>query len=341
MWKKFEKLFTNDIGIDLGTANTLVYVKGRGIVLNEPSVVAVQKDTGRVLAVGAEAKQMLGCTPGNIVASRPMKSGVIAEFDKTEKMIRYCISKVRNRKMRKPRAIIAVPGDITEVEKRAVREAAEHAGARQVYLIEEPMAAAIGTGLPVDQPSASMIVDIGGGTTDVALISLSGIVYKKSVRVGGDEMDSAIITHMRNRYNLLIGERTAEDIKKKIGSAYRLEQELEYEVKGRDLVKGRPLSLVVSSQEIREDALNDTITKIVDSVSHCLENAPPQLSSDLYDNGMMLAGGGALLTGIDRRIAEMTQVPVHLADDPLLAVAEGTGLALDQIDWVARAEAKH
>lgn len=336
MWSKLKNLFGNDIGIDLGTANTLVYVKDRGIVLREPSVVAVDVNTKRVLEVGEAAKRMLGCTPASIVAIRPMKSGVISDYDITEKMIRYCIAKASVHKLRKPRVIIAVPGDITGVEKRAVKACALHAGARQVFMIEEPMAAAIGTGLPVQEPAANMIVDIGGGTTDVALISLSGIVYRKSVRVGGDEMDMAIITHMRNRYNLQIGERTAEDIKKKIGSAYKLEHELTYEVKGLDVVKGRPLTLTISSQEIREDALNDVVTKIVDSVARCLENAPPELSADLVDRGIVLAGGGALLTGIDRRIGEMTQLPVHLADDPLSAVAEGTGRALDELETLYR-----
>ena len=339
MWNRIKSLFTNDIGIDLGTANTLVYVKDRGIVMREPSVVAVQTGTHRVLAVGKEAKRMLGATPGNIVAIRPMKSGVIADFDITEKMLRHCIENVQrtSRKLRKPRAVVAVPGDITEVEKRAVKDSAIRAGAREVFMIEEPMAAAIGVGLPVSEPDASMIVDIGGGTTDVALISLAGIVYSKSVRVGGDEMDNAIMMHMRNRYNLLIGERTAEEIKIQIGSAYKLEQELKYEVKGRDVVRGRPATLEITSQEIREDALNDVVTKIVDSVSRCLENAPGELSADLVDRGMVLAGGGALLTGIDRRISDMTGLPVHLADDPLSAVAEGTGRVLDELEWLSRA----
>ena len=337
MWGKIKNIFTNDIGIDLGTANTLVFVKDRGIVLREPSVVAVQAGTHRVLAVGEEAKRMLGVTPGNIVAIRPMKSGVIADFDITEKMIRYCIAKINVHKLRKPRAVIAVPGDITEVEKRAVKDSAIRAGAREVFMIEEPMAAAIGVGMPVTEPAGSMIVDIGGGTTDIALISLAGIVYSKSVRVGGDEMDRAIIEHMKDRYNLLIGERMAEDIKIKIGSAYKLEQELTYEVKGRDLVKGRPITLEITSQEIREEALNDVVTEIVFSVTRCLENAPPELSADLVDRGMMLAGGGSLLTGIDRRIAEMTQLPVHVADDPLSAVAEGAGRVLDQIEWLSKA----
>ena len=339
MWNKFRNLFTNDIGIDLGTANTLVYAKDRGIILREPSVVAVQEGTRRVLAVGEEAKRMLGRTPGNITAVRPMRQGVIQDPDITQKMLQYCIKKANAQRhaMRKPSAVIAVPGEISQVEKTAVKEAALHAGARQVFLIEEPMAAAIGVGMPVTEPAGSMIVDIGGGTTDVALISLAGIVYSRSVRVGGDEMDRAIIEPMKDRYNLLIGERMAEDIKIKIGSAYKLEQELTYEVKGRDLVKGRPITLEITSQEIREEALNDVVTEIVFSVTRCLENAPPELSADLVDRGMMLAGGGSLLTGIDRRIAEMTQLPVHVADDPLSAVAEGAGRVLDQIEWLSKA----
>ena len=336
MWNKIRNFFTSDIGIDLGTANTLVYLKDRGIVMREPSVVAIQEGTRRVLAVGEDAQKKLGRTPGNIIAVRPMKMGVIADIDITEKLLRHLITGVNKHKLRKPRTVIAVPGDITEVEKRAVKDSALRAGAREVFMIEEPMAAAIGTGLPVSDPTASMIVDIGGGTTDVALISLAGIVYSRSVRVGGDDMDIAIQTYMRNQYNLLIGERTAEDIKIKIGSAYKLEQELTYEVKGRDVVKGRPHTLIISSEEIREGALNEVITKIVDSVQQALENAPPELSADLVDRGLMMAGGGALLTGIDRRIAECTQLPVHLADDPLTAVAEGTGRVLDELEWLAR-----
>ena len=339
MWNRFKSLFTNDIGIDLGTANTLVYAKDRGIILREPSVVAVQEGTNRVLAVGEEAQRMLGRTPGNITAVRPMRQGVIQDPDITQKMLQYCIKKANEQRhaMRKPRAVVAVPGDISQVEKTAVKEAALHAGAREVFLIEEPMAAAIGVGMPVTEPAGSMIVDIGGGTTDVALISLAGIVYSRSVRVGGDEMDRAIIEHMKDRYNLLIGERMAEDIKIKIGSAYKLEQELTHEVKGRDLVKGRPATMEITSEEIREEALKDVVTEIVYSVARCLENAPPELSADLVDRGMMLAGGGSLLTGIDRRIAEMTQLPVHIADDPLSAVAEGAGRVLDQIEWLSRA----
>ncbi len=334
MWNKFQALFTNDIGMDLGTANTLVYVKNRGIVICEPSVVAIQEGTKRVLAVGEEAKRMLGRTPGNIIAIRPMKSGVIADFEITETMIRHFINKVNIRKLRKPRIVIAVPGDITEVEKRAVKDSAIHAGARDVYLIEEPMAAAIGVGLPVYEPTGNMIVDIGGGTTDVALISLAGIVYAKSVRVGGDEMDNVIVQYMRRVYNLMIGERTAEELKIKIGSAYPLPEEKVMEVKGRDLVAGLPKTLNISSEEIRE-ALQEPVSQIVDSVRICLEKCPPELSADLVDRGMVLAGGGSLLTGLDRLIADTTGLPVHMADDPLTAVAEGTGVVLDELDWLS------
>ena len=331
MWNKFRHLFSNDIGIDLGTANTLVYARDRGI-LREPSVVAVAAKTRRVLAVGMEAKRMLGRTPGGIIAIRPMGQGVIQDPDITQELLADCIEKSKKilHTIRPPRVVVAVPGDISQVERTAVKEATKNAGARKVYMIEEPMAAAIGVGLPVAEPAASMIVDIGGGTTDIALISLAGIVYSRSVRVGGDEMDRSIVEHMKERYNLLIGERTAEDIKIKIGSAYKLEQEITYEVKGRDLVKGRPVTLEITSQEIREEALDGVITEIVSSVQRCLENAPPELAGDLVDRGMMLAGGGALLTGIDRKIAEATQLPVHIADDPLSAVAEGAGRVLDQ-----------
>ena len=334
MWNKFQGLFTNDIGIDLGTANTLVYVKNRGIVIREPSVVAIQEGTKRVLAVGEEAKRMLGRTPGNIVAIRPMKSGVIADFEITETMIRHFINKVNKGKLRKPRVVIAVPGDITEVEKRAVKDSAIHAGARDVYLIEEPMAAAIGVGLPVYEPTGNMIVDIGGGTTDVALISLAGIVYAKSVRVGGDEMDNVIVQYMRRVYNLMIGERTAEELKIKIGSAYPLPEEQVMEVKGRDLVAGLPKTLNISSDEIRE-ALQEPVSQIVDAIRICLEKCPPELSADLVDRGMVLAGGGSMLTGLDRLIADTTGLPVHMADDPLTAVAEGTGVVLDELDWLS------
>ncbi len=334
MWTKFQGLFTNDIGIDLGTANTLVYVKDRGIVLREPSVVAIQEGTKRILAVGDEAKRMLGRTPGNIVAIRPMKSGVIADFDITEAMIRYFIRKVHNRKLRKPRVIVAVPSDITEVEKRAVKDSATNAGARDVFLIEEPMAAAIGVGLPVQEPAGNMVVDIGGGTTEVALISLAGIVFAKSVRVGGDEMDECIVQYMRRVYNLMIGERTAEEIKIKLGSAYPLGHEVTMEVKGRDLVAGLPKTLTITSEEIRE-ALQEPVSQIVDAVRICLEKCPPELSADLVDRGMILAGGGALLTGLDKLVTEQTGLPAILADDPLSAVAEGTGVVLNELDFLS------
>lgn len=334
MWNKLHGLFSNDIGIDLGTANTLVYVKDRGIVLREPSVVAIQQGTKRILAVGDEAKRMLGRTPGNIIAIRPMKSGVIADFDITEAMIRYFIRKVHNHKLRKPRVIVAVPSDITEVEKRAVKDSATNAGARDVFLIEEPMAAAIGVGLPVQEPAGNMIVDIGGGTTEVALISLAGIVFAKSVRVGGDEMDECIVQYMRRVYNLMIGERTAEEIKIKLGSAYPQGHEVTMDVKGRDLVAGLPKTLTITSEEIRE-ALQEPVSQIVDAVRICLEKCPPELSADLVDRGMVLAGGGALLTGLDKLVAEQTGLPVHLADDPLSAVAEGTGVVLNELDFLS------
>lgn len=328
--------FSNDLGIDLGTANTLVYVKDRGIVLREPSVVAIQAGTHRVLAVGEEAKRMLGRTPGSIIAIRPMKDGVIADFEVTEAMLRYFIRKVHNRRaMVRPRVIIAVPSGITEVEKRAVKDSATHAGAREVYLIEEPMAAAIGVGLPVQEPAGNMIVDIGGGTTEVALISLAGIVFSKSVRVGGDEMDEGIVSFMKRVYNLMIGERTAEEIKISLGSAYPLEEEVVMEVKGRDLVAGLPKTLTVTSEEIRE-ALADPVMKIVDAVTVTLERCPPELSSDLVDRGIVLAGGGSLLRGLDRLIAERTNLPVHVAEDPLSAVAFGTGVVLHELHFLKK-----
>jgi rod shape-determining protein MreB len=340
MWTKLLSLFTNDIGIDLGTANTLVYVKDRGIVLREPSVVAIQEGTKRILAVGAEAKRMLGRTPGNIVAIRPMKSGVIADFDITEAMIRHFIRKVHAHRIRvKPRVIIAVPSDITEVEKRAVQESARHAGAREVFLIEEPMAAAIGVGLPVSEPAGNMIVDIGGGTCEVAVISLAGIVYSRSVRVGGDAMDECIVQYMRRVYNLMIGERTAEQIKIEIGSAYATGEDRTMEVKGRDLVAGLPKTLTVTSEEIRE-ALQEPVSTIVDAIRETLEKCPPELSSDLVDRGMVLAGGSSQLRGLDKLIADQTGLPVHLAEDPMSAVAEGTGVVLNEMAFVARAAAR-
>ena len=327
-------VLSNDIGIDLGTANTLVYVKGKGIVLREPSVVAIDTGSRRVLAVGDEAKRMLGRTPGNITAIRPMKDGVIADFDITEAMLRYFIKKVQNNsKMIPPRVVIAIPSGITEVEKRAVKESAIHAGAREVLLREEPMASAIGVGLPVEEPAANMIVDIGGGTTEVAIISLAGIVFSKSIRVAGDELDIAITSYMKRAYNLLIGERTAEEIKLKVGSAYPLDDEITLEVKGRDSVAGLPKTIHITSQEIRE-ALADTVASIVDAVRNALERCPPELSADLVDRGFVLAGGGALLRGIDRLLSERTGLPVTVADDPLCAVANGTGAVLEDLNWL-------
>ena len=336
MLSRFFDLFSNDIGIDLGTANSLVYVKDRGIVLREPSVVAIQTGTNRVLAVGNEAKRMLGRTPGNITAIRPMKDGVIADFEITEAMLRYFIRKVQsNRIMIRPRIIISVPSGITEVEKRAVKDSATHAGAREVYLIEEPMAAAIGVGLPVQEPAGNMIVDIGGGTTEVALISLAGIVFCRSVRVGGDEMDEAIIQYMKRVYNLMIGERSAEQIKISVGSAYPLPEETSIEVKGRDLVAGLPKTLTLTSEEVRE-ALHEPIVTIIEAIRFTLERCPPELAADLVDRGIVLAGGGALLRGIDKLITEQTGLPVHVADDPLSAVAEGTGMVLNELKFLRK-----
>lgn len=336
----FSKLFgflSNDIGIDLGTANTLVNVKDHGIVLREPSVVAVKAGTNEVLAVGDDAKRMLGRTPGNIVAIRPMRDGVIADFDITEAMLRHFIRKVHNKKkgFARPRVVIAVPTGITEVEKRAVIESAQYAGAREVHLLEEPMAAAIGAGLPVQDATASMIVDIGGGTTEVALISLAGIVQSKSVRVAGDELDDAIVQHMKRSYNLMIGERTAEDIKVRLGSAFPLEKETSMEVKGRDLVAGLPKTFTITSQEIRE-ALMEPLNTIVDAVRVTLERCPPELSADLVDKGFVVAGGGALLRGIDKLLSEETQLPVHIAEDPLSSVAEGAGQVLTHMSLLGK-----
>ena len=325
-------LFSSDLAIDLGTANTLVFVKGRGIVLREPSVVAVHAESKKVLAVGHEAKKMLGRTPGSIVALRPMKDGVIANFEYTEAMIRHFFQKVHNRKtLIKPQVIIAVPSGITQVEKRAVRDSALSAGARYVYLVEEPMAAAIGVGLPIEAPSGNMILDIGGGTTEVAVISLSGIVYSRSVRVAGDELDEAIITYMKRKYNLLIGERMAEDIKIKLGSAYPFEQRKTMEVKGRDLVAGIPRTLIISDEEVRE-ALSEVVAVIVDTVKTALERIPPELAADIVDKGIVMAGGGALLGGLDSLLREQTGLPIIVAEDPLSAVAMGVGKTLEHLD---------
>jgi rod shape-determining protein MreB len=330
------KFLSNDIGIDLGTANTLVYAKDKGIVLREPSVVAVHKKTKKVCAVGTEAKQMLGRVPGNIEAIRPMKDGVIADFETTEAMLRHFISKMQsNMKVIPPRVIIAVPSGITEVERRAVKESAINAGARDVILIEEPMAAAIGVGMPIEEPTANMIIDIGGGTTEVAIISLAGMVYTKSIRVGGDELDSAIIAYMKKAYNLMIGERMAEEIKVTIGSAYPLKQEKTMDVKGRDSVAGLPKTINITSLEIRE-AMIETLQAIVDTVREALERCPPELSADLVDHGMVLAGGGALIPGLDRFISDQTGLPVLVADDPLTAVVKGTGKALGDLKFLLK-----
>ena len=326
--------FSNDIGIDLGTANTLVYLKDRGIVLREPSVVALDSNSRKVRAVGADAKRMLGRTPGNITAIRPMKDGVIADFDVTEAMLRYFIKKVNSNSFGvSPRVVIAIPSGITEVEKRAVQDSATHAGARAVHMIQEPMAAAIGVGLPIHEPAANMIVDIGGGTTEIAIISLAGVVFSKSIRVAGDEIDGAIVNYMKRAYNLLIGERTAEEIKLRVGSAYPLDEEITMEVKGRDSVAGLPKTIHITSQEIRE-ALSDTMAAIVDAVRSALERCPPELSADLVDRGFVLAGGGALIRGIDRLLSEKTGLPVVVADDPLSAVANGTGAVLSDLNWL-------
>ena len=323
--------FSNDLAIDLGTANTLIYVKGQGIVCNEPSVVAVQKDSRggrRVLAIGAEAKKMLGRTPGSIVAIRPLKDGVIADFEITENMLRHFIHKTHNRRfLVRPRIVICVPFGITAVEKRAVRESAESAGAQEVYLIEEPMAAAIGSGLPITEPTGNMIVDIGGGTTEVAVISLSGIVFSRSVRVGGDKMDEAIAQFIKRKYNLLVGERTAELIKITIGSAYPSDEVQTMEIKGRDLVAGVPKTVVITDEEIR-DSLLEPINQIVEAVRLSLERTPPELSADISDRGIVLTGGGALIKNLDKRIREETGLPVSIADDPLASVVLGTGKML-------------
>ncbi len=329
---------SRDIGIDLGTANTLVYVKDHGIVLREPSVVAVKSGTNEVVAVGDDAKRMLGRTPGGITAIRPLKDGVIADFRVTEAMLRHFIHKVHNRRSLfrpRPRVVIAVPSGITEVEKRAVKESAEQAGAREVYLMEEPMAAAIGVGLPVQEAAGNMIVDIGGGTTEVAIISLSGIVYARSVRVAGDELDDAIINYMKRAYNLMIGERTAEEIKLRIGSAFPLGKESTMEVKGRDMVAGLPKTITITSQEVRE-AMLEPLNTIIDAVRTTLERCPPELSADLVDRGIMLAGGGALLRGLDKLLQEETALPVHVAEDPLSAVAEGTGRVLSELEFLRK-----
>ncbi|MCU0555059.1 MAG: rod shape-determining protein [Syntrophales bacterium] len=327
--------FSNDLAVDLGTANTLVYVRGKGIVLREPSVVAVHRDSRgikKVLAVGAEAKLMLGKTPGNIEAIRPMKGGVIADFDITEAMLRHFIQRVHNRRtLIRPRIIVSIPSGVTQVERRAVKETAESAGAREVYLIEEPMAAAIGAGMPIKEPVSSMVVDIGGGTTEVAVISLSGIVYAKSVRVAGDKMDEAIVQYLKRKYSLLIGERTAEMIKTTIGCAYPDEELKTVEVKGRDLISGIPKIIEINSEEARE-AIAEPVSIIVDTIRDALEQMPPELAGDIVDRGIVLTGGGALLRNLDTLLREETGLPVSVADDPLSTVARGSGIALDELE---------
>lgn len=341
IYQKISRMFSTDIGIDLGTATCLVFVRDKGIVLCEPSVVAIMEGTKEILAVGSEAKRMLGRTPGNIRAIRPMKDGVIADFEITEEMLRYFIQKARQfvpkrRRILSPHVLIAVPSGITEVETRAVKDSAQRAGAGDIYLIEEPMAAAIGVGLPVAEPSGSMIVDIGGGTTEVAIISLSGIVESRSVRVAGDEMDAATSQHMKRVYNLMIGERTAEDIKIKIGSAYPLAEESVMEVKGRDLISGLPKTIKITSQEIRA-ALQEPLTSIVEAVRVTLERCPPELAADLIDRGIMLAGGSSQLRGLDRLISEETGLPVFVSEEPANAVANGTGVVLQELESMTRA----
>jgi rod shape-determining protein MreB len=328
--------FSNDLAIDLGTATTLVYVRGRGIVLNEPSVVAIEKKTEKVLAVGTEAKKMLGRTPGNIMAIRPMKEGVIADFEMAEKMLRHFITKAHNRStFVRPRIIIGVPSRITQVEQRAVRDSAELAGAREVYLIEEPVAAAIGAGLPITEPSGNMVVDIGGGTTDIAVLSLGGIVYSESVKVAGDRMDDAIMSYVKKKYNLLIGDHMAERIKVEIGSAYPFEEKKTIMAKGRDLISGIPRTLVLDDSEVRE-ALYEPISTIVNAIKVALENTPPELAGDIIDCGIVLTGGGSMLWGMDTRLREETGLPIVTVDDPLTSVVLGVGKILDELDLLRK-----
>ncbi len=329
-------MFSNDLAIDLGTANTLVYIKGKGIICSEPSVVVLRRDNKKPVAVGSEAKEMLGKTPANILTIRPMKDGVIADFDATEEMLKYFIAKAHNRKsFISPRVIIGVPSAITQVEQRAVKDAAHASGAREVYLIEEPMAAAVGVGLPVGEPTGNMIVDIGGGTTDVAVISLDGIVYSKAVRVGGDKMDDAIMAYVKRKYNLMIGERTAEHVKIEIGSAYPTGRTEPMEIKGRDLISGIPKAINISEDEVRE-ALAESVSLILDTIKVTLENTPPELAADIVDKGIVLAGGGALLKGLDILIREHTGVPVVVPDDPLTAVVRGCGAMLDKLELLRK-----
>ncbi|MDQ7794011.1 MAG: rod shape-determining protein [bacterium] len=335
---------SRDMGVDLGTANTLVYVRGQGIVLQEPSVVALQRESGGILAVGEEARQMIGRTPGNIVAIRPMKDGVIADYEVTQTMLRHFIAKAASRRgVLRPRVVVAVPSGCTEVEKRAVIDATLQAGAREAYTVEEPMAAAIGAGLPVQEPTGNMVVDVGGGTTEVAIISLGGIVAARSIRVAGDELDEAIVAYVKRTYNLLIGERTAEDVKIRIGSAYLPDKKRGqpvYEVRGRDLVSGLPKTLTVTAVEIH-DALAEPVTAIIEAIKVTLERTPPELASDIMDRGIVLTGGSAQLKGLDTRIAEETGMPVHVADDPLLCVVRGAGKVLEELEALRRIVSSH
>jgi rod shape-determining protein MreB len=329
-------LISNDLAIDLGTANTCVYARGKGIIVNEPSIVAINKVNGRVVAVGKEAKEMVGRTPGNIVAIKPMKDGVIADFEVTEKMLTYFIKKAHNRNVWvRPRIIIGVPSDITSVEKRAVKDSAYRAKASEVHLVEEAMAAAIGAGMPITEPSGNMIVDIGGGTTDIAVISLAGIVYSKAVRVAGNEMDESIIQYVKKKYNLLIGERTAERIKMEIGSAYELEETMTMEVKGRHLIEGVPKTIAVTDVEIRK-GLAETVNVIVDAIRVALERTPPELSADIVDRGIVLTGGGSLLRNLDKRLREETGLPVAMAEDPLSSVVLGAGKMLSDFNLLRK-----
>ncbi|MDQ3986309.1 MAG: rod shape-determining protein [Actinomycetota bacterium] len=325
-----------DMAVDLGTANTLVYVRGRGIVLNEPSVVAINTKSGAILAVGQEAKQMIGRTPAHIVAIRPLKDGVIADFDVTEKMLRYFIQKVHRRSfLVKPRVVVCVPSGITGVEQRAVEEATISAGARSAFIIEEPMAAAVGAGLPVHEPTGNMVVDVGGGTTEVAVVSLGGIVTSQSIRIGGDELDDAIVTYIKKEYSLMLGERTSEEIKMSIGSAFPFPDEKQAEIRGRDLVTGLPKTIIVSAEEIRR-AIEEPVNAIVDAVKNTLDKTPPELASDIMDKGIVLAGGGVLLKGLDERLKHETGMPIHIAEDPLFAVAVGSGKCLEEFESLKR-----
>jgi len=339
-WSYLTGFGGRDMAVDLGTANTLVYVRGRGIVLSEPSVVAIDQRSGEVHAVGIEAKRMLGRTPGNISAIRPLKDGVIADFDVTEQMLRHFIQKVHQNRWAHPRVVVCVPSGVTGVEKRAVEEATLSAGARSAFLIEEPMAAAIGAGLPVAEPTGNMVVDIGGGTTEVAVISLGGIVVAQSIRVGGDELDEAIISYVKKEYKLMIGSQTAEEVKLEIGSAYPLREEVQAEIRGRDMITGLPKTVVLSSEDVR-DALEEPLVQIIDAVKSTLDKTPPELASDIMDRGIMMAGGGSLLQGLDERLRRETEMPIHVAESPLTCVAVGSGRSLEEFEVMQKANSSN